>query len=63
MHASTLLERTLGAARMRSLVNRGYHAYARHRMRVMAKAGHAPFWDDAVTFNQHLRALCESLSV
>jgi non-heme chloroperoxidase len=28
---------------------------------VMANAGHAPFWDDAAAFNQHLRAFCESL--
>jgi pimeloyl-ACP methyl ester carboxylesterase len=28
---------------------------------VMPNAGHAPFWDDAPTFNQHLRAFCESL--
>jgi hypothetical protein len=27
----------------------------------MANAGHAPFWDDATTFNQHLRAFCDSL--
>jgi non-heme chloroperoxidase len=28
---------------------------------VMANAGHAPFWDDAATFNQHLKAFCKSL--
>jgi non-heme chloroperoxidase len=28
---------------------------------VMSNAGHAPFWDDPVSFNQHLRAFCESL--
>ena len=38
MDASTLLDRTLGAAPIRSLVNRGYHAYARRRMGVMAQA-------------------------
>jgi len=31
------------------------------QVRVMTNAGHAPFWDDAATFNQHLRAFCESL--
>ena len=31
------------------------------QVRVMANAGHAPFWDDAATFNQHVRAFCESL--
>lgn len=31
------------------------------QIRMMANAGHAPFWDDAATFNQHLRAFCESL--
>ncbi len=28
---------------------------------LMANAGHAAFWDDAATFNQHLRAFCERL--
>jgi len=36
-------------------------AMAHAQVRVMANAGHAPFWDDAATFNQHLRAFCESL--
>jgi pimeloyl-ACP methyl ester carboxylesterase len=27
---------------------------------VMPDAGHAPFWDDAPSFNQHLRAFCYS---
>jgi pimeloyl-ACP methyl ester carboxylesterase len=31
------------------------------RVCLMANAGHAPFWDDAPTFNRHLRAFCESL--
>jgi pimeloyl-ACP methyl ester carboxylesterase len=31
------------------------------QVREMDNARHAPFWDDATTFNQHLRALCESL--
>jgi non-heme chloroperoxidase len=28
---------------------------------LMPNAGHAPFWDDAPTFNNHLRAFCEEL--
>jgi non-heme chloroperoxidase len=28
---------------------------------VMPDAGHAPFWEDAASFNQHLRAFCRSL--
>ena len=32
------------------------------QIRVMANAGHAAFWDDASTYNQHLREFCESLS-
>jgi pimeloyl-ACP methyl ester carboxylesterase len=31
------------------------------QIHVMANAGHASFWDDAATFNQRLRAFCESL--
>jgi len=34
---------------------------AHAQIRVMANAGHAPFWDDATTFNQYLRAFCEGL--
>jgi pimeloyl-ACP methyl ester carboxylesterase len=34
---------------------------AHAQIHVMANAGHAPFWDDAATFNQRLRAFCESL--
>ena len=37
----------------------GGHAHA--QVHVMPGAGHAPFWDDAETFNQHLRTFCESL--
>jgi pimeloyl-ACP methyl ester carboxylesterase len=33
----------------------------RAQIEMMANAGHAPFWDDAATFNQRLRALSESL--
>jgi pimeloyl-ACP methyl ester carboxylesterase len=31
------------------------------QVRVMANAGHAPFWDDAATFNKHLRTFCDTL--
>jgi len=35
---------------------------AHAHVRVMANAGHAPFWDDAPAFNQHLRAFCARLT-
>ena len=31
------------------------------QLRVMPDAGHAPFWDDAPAFNQHLRVFCQNL--
>lgn len=31
------------------------------QVRVLPNAGHALFWEDAATFNQHLRAFCEGL--
>jgi pimeloyl-ACP methyl ester carboxylesterase len=34
---------------------------AHAQVRVMANAGHAPFWEDAPTFNQQLRTFCEAL--
>ena len=34
---------------------------AHAQIQMMANAGHAPFWDDAATFNRHLRAFSESL--
>jgi len=34
---------------------------AHAQIHVMANAGHAPFWDDAASFNQRLRAFSESL--
>jgi pimeloyl-ACP methyl ester carboxylesterase len=33
------------------------------QVRIMSNAGHAPFWDDAAAFNQHLRAFCEALYI
>lgn len=34
---------------------------AHAHIHLMANAGHAPFWDDAASFNQRMRAFCESL--
>ncbi|MCM3901435.1 MAG: alpha/beta hydrolase [Pyrinomonadaceae bacterium] len=34
---------------------------AHAQIQMIANAGHAPFWDDAATFNQRLRAFSESL--
>jgi non-heme chloroperoxidase len=34
---------------------------AHAQVHMMANAGHAPFWDDAASFNQRLRAFSESL--
>jgi len=31
------------------------------QINMMANAGHAPFWDDAATFNRRLREFAESL--
>ena len=34
---------------------------AHARIEMMPNVGHAPFWEDAAAFNQHLRAFCERL--
>jgi pimeloyl-ACP methyl ester carboxylesterase len=34
---------------------------AHAQIQMMANVGHAPFWEDASTFNRGLRAFCESL--
>jgi non-heme chloroperoxidase len=44
-----------------SIVDQHKAGMAHAQVRVMPNAGHAPFWDDAVSFNQHLRAFCENL--
>ena len=44
-----------------SVVDQHTAAVAHAEVHVMAGAGHAPFWDDAPTFERHLRAFCESL--
>jgi pimeloyl-ACP methyl ester carboxylesterase len=31
------------------------------QIQLIPGAGHAPFWDDAETFNEHLRTFCEGL--
>lgn len=39
-----------------------YQASIAHaQIQLMSGAGHAPFWDDADTFNESLRTFCESL--
>lgn len=32
---------------------------AHARVEMMPKTGHAPFWEDAPTFNGHLQSFCE----
>jgi non-heme chloroperoxidase len=44
-----------------SIVDQHKAGMAHAQVHVMPNAGHAPFWDDPVSFNQHLRAFCESL--
>jgi non-heme chloroperoxidase len=44
-----------------AIVDRHKASLPQARIDVMPNAGHAPFWDDAATFNQHLRAFCASL--
>ena len=36
---------------------------AHARLEMMPKTGHAPFWEDAATFNGHLQSFCERLEV
>jgi pimeloyl-ACP methyl ester carboxylesterase len=44
-----------------SAVDQHKASMAHAQIHVMANAGHAPFWDDAASFNQRLRAFSESL--
>jgi non-heme chloroperoxidase len=44
-----------------SVVEQHKRAIPHAQVEVMAHAGHAPFWDDAANFNQHLRAFCQTL--
>jgi len=44
-----------------AIVDQHKAGMAHAQVHLMPRAGHAPFWDDAETFNQHLRKFCESL--
>jgi pimeloyl-ACP methyl ester carboxylesterase len=44
-----------------AIVEQHKASLAHAHVHMMAHAGHAPFWDDAATFNQHLRAFCSGL--
>jgi pimeloyl-ACP methyl ester carboxylesterase len=44
-----------------AIVDQHTAGMAHAQVRVMPGAGHAPFWDDAATFNHHLRAFCEAV--
>ena len=46
---------------MAGLAHAQIQMLAHAQIQIMANAGHAPFWDDAATFNQRLRAFSESL--
>jgi pimeloyl-ACP methyl ester carboxylesterase len=36
---------------------------ANAQVQVMPNVGHAPFWDEAAAFNEHLPAFCERLEL
>jgi pimeloyl-ACP methyl ester carboxylesterase len=44
-----------------SIVEQHKAQMAHAQVRVMPAAGHAPFWDHAEAFNQHLRTFCQGL--
>ena len=44
-----------------AVVDRHVAGMPQAQVHVMANAGHAPFWDVALTFNRRLRAFCASL--
>ena len=44
-----------------TIVDQHMAALAHGQAQIMANTGHAPFWDDAATFNRNLRAFSESL--
>jgi non-heme chloroperoxidase len=46
-----------------AIVDQHKAGLAHAQVRMMANVGHAPFWDDAVAFNGHLRTFCERLQV
>lgn len=45
-----------------SVIEQQMSSLANSQVQIMANAGHAPFWDDAPTFNQRLRAFAQSVS-
>jgi non-heme chloroperoxidase len=44
-----------------AIVDQYKASIAHAQIQLMAGAGHAPFWDDAGTFNEHVRRFCEGL--
>jgi pimeloyl-ACP methyl ester carboxylesterase len=44
-----------------SVVDQHKASIAHAQVHLMPGAGHAPFWDDAQTFDRHLRTFCEGL--
>ena len=44
-----------------AVVDQHQAGLAHARVEMMPNVGHAPFWEDAATFNGHLRACCERL--
>lgn len=44
-----------------AIVDQHKASIAHAQIQLMPGAGHAPFWDDAEAFNEHLRTFCESL--
>jgi pimeloyl-ACP methyl ester carboxylesterase len=44
-----------------AIVDQHKTGMAHAHIHMMANTGHAPFWDDAATFNQRLRVFCEGL--
>ena len=50
-----------GARVKPAVVDQHRTGLAHARIEMMPNVGHAPFWEDAAAFNQHLRAFCERL--
>ena len=44
-----------------SVLDQHVAGIAHAQVHVMSGVGHAPFWEDAPTFERHLRAFCEGL--
>ena len=45
-----------------SIVEQHKRSMPHAEIHMMANTGHAPFWEDAPSYNQRLRDFCESLS-